>query len=91
VKIPENARWEIVADSFGLAAENAGDVEGVMHLMAKAAMGPEFKFEIVESTKDKCVGRRRSVPGTRGGRSRALTSILAAPGIKHGALELPKV
>ncbi len=50
------------ADSFGLAAENAGNVEGVMHLMAKAAMGPEFHFEIVESTTDRCVGKTNECP-----------------------------
>jgi hypothetical protein len=50
------------ADSFGLAAENAGDVEGVTHLMANAAMGPEFRFEIVESTKDRCVGKTTECP-----------------------------
>ena len=50
------------ADSFGLDAENAGDVEAVTDLMAKAAMGPEFKFEIVESTKDRCVGKTTECP-----------------------------
>jgi len=50
------------ADTFGLAAQTAGDVEAVMHLMAKAAMGPEFEFEIVESTKDRCVGTTTECP-----------------------------
>src|SRR5450759_5834818 len=40
------------ADTLGLATENAGDVEGIMHLLAKASMGPAFQFEVVESTKD---------------------------------------
>ena len=35
--------------------------------------------------------RLLSVPGTRGGRSKALALILAAQGIKHGVMELPKV
>jgi hypothetical protein len=39
-----------------VATENAGDIEGITYLLAKAAMGSEFKFEIVESTKDRCVG-----------------------------------
>src|SRR6266851_7017154 len=38
------------ADSLGLATENAGDVEAAMHLLAKASMGPEFQFQIVEAT-----------------------------------------
>ena len=44
-------------DTLGLAAENAGDIEGVTHLLAQASMGPEFVFEVVESTKDRCVGK----------------------------------
>jgi hypothetical protein len=50
------------ADSFGLATETPGDVEAITHLFAKAAMGPEFKFEIVESTKDRCVGTTTECP-----------------------------
>ena len=50
------------ADSVGLKAETAGDVEGAMHLLAQASMGPEFKFEVVESTNDRCVGRTTECP-----------------------------
>ena len=50
------------ADSLGLAAETAGDLEGITHLLAKASMGPEFEFEVVESTKDRCVGRTTECP-----------------------------
>jgi hypothetical protein len=50
------------ADSLGLPAETAGDVEAVMHLLAKASMGPEFEFEVVESTEDRCVGRTTQCP-----------------------------
>src|SRR5205823_13527283 len=57
------------ADTLGLATEDASDVEAAVHLLAKASMGPEFVFEIVESTKDRCVERLLSVLGTRGGRS----------------------
>jgi len=32
------------ANTFGLPTENAGDVEEVTHLLAKASMGPEFVF-----------------------------------------------
>lgn len=45
------------ASSFGLATENAGDIENLTHLMAQAAMGPEFVFEVVEAAKDRCVGK----------------------------------
>ena len=50
------------AATFGLATETAGDVEGVIHLLAKTSMGPEFQFEIVESTKDRCVGKTTECP-----------------------------
>jgi hypothetical protein len=50
------------ADGLGLPKESAGDVETVMHLMAKAMMGPEFEFEIVESTPDRCVGTTTRCP-----------------------------
>lgn len=50
------------ADSLGLATEDAGDVEGAMHLLAQASMGPEFVFEIVEATKDRCVGKTTECP-----------------------------
>jgi len=50
------------ADSLGLATETAGDVEGAIHLLAQASMGPEFVFEVVESTKDRCVGKTSQCP-----------------------------
>ena len=50
------------AASFGLPAEGASDLEQVTHIMAKAAMGPEFVFEIVESSKDRCVGKTTQCP-----------------------------
>ena len=50
------------ANGLGLATETAGDVESVMHLMAQAAMGPEFVFQVVESTPDRCVGKTTECP-----------------------------
>ncbi len=50
------------AGNLGLATETAGDIEGAMHLLAQASMGPEFKFEVVESTKDRCVGKTTECP-----------------------------
>jgi len=78
------------ADSVGLKAETAGDVEGAMHLLAQASMGPEFKFEVVESTNDRCVGTP-SAPGTRGGKSKALISTPAAWGTRSGAKARPRL
>ena len=49
------------AESFELPTETAGDIEMATHLLAKASMGPEFVFEIVETTKDRCVGKTCSV------------------------------
>ena len=50
------------ADTHGLATENAEDVEGVTHLLALASMGPEFVFEVVEATEDRCVGKTTQCP-----------------------------
>jgi L-2-amino-thiazoline-4-carboxylic acid hydrolase len=50
------------ADTLGLATETAGDVEEATHLLAQASMGPEFQFEVVEATKDRCVGTTTECP-----------------------------
>jgi L-2-amino-thiazoline-4-carboxylic acid hydrolase len=50
------------AQSNGLATADAKDIEGITHLFAKAAMGPEFEFEIIESSKDRCVGKTTQCP-----------------------------
>ena len=50
------------AATVGLATETAGDVEAAIHLLAQASMGPEFKFNVVESTKDRCVGTTTECP-----------------------------
>jgi hypothetical protein len=50
------------AASAGLAAESAPDIEAITHLMAQVSMGPEFVFNIVESTKDRCVGTTTECP-----------------------------
>jgi len=61
------------ADNLGLPTETAGDVEGAMHLFAKAAMGPEFVFEIVEQTKDRCVGKTTQCPWHKRWKEQGLT------------------
>jgi hypothetical protein len=50
------------ADSLGLATETAPDIEEATHLLAQASMGPEFKFDVVESTPDRCVGTTTQCP-----------------------------
>lgn len=50
------------ADTMGIPAETAGDVEAAMHLFAKASMGPEFEFEVVEATADRGVGKTSQCP-----------------------------
>lgn len=50
------------AETHGLATENAIDVEGVTHLLAQASMGPEFVFEVVEASEDRCVGKTTQCP-----------------------------
>lgn len=50
------------ASTNGLTADNAEDIESITHLLALVSMGPEFEFEVVEATKDKCVGRTTQCP-----------------------------
>jgi hypothetical protein len=50
------------AETFGLPADSAEDIEAVSHLLAQVSMGPEFVFEVVEATKERCVGRTTQCP-----------------------------
>ena len=50
------------AGTLGLTGKGAGEIEEITHLFAKAAMGPEFVFEIVESSPDRCVGKTTQCP-----------------------------
>jgi hypothetical protein len=50
------------ADGLGLKRDTAEDVEAITHLLAKTSMGPEFEFEVVEATQDRCVGRTTQCP-----------------------------
>ncbi len=51
-----------LADTLGLTIENPRDIDEVMALLAMTSMGPEFKFEVVEATEDRCVGRATGCP-----------------------------
>ena len=46
-----------LANTLGLTIENPRDIDRIITLLATAAMGPEFKFEVVEATEDRCIGR----------------------------------
>jgi hypothetical protein len=46
-----------LANTLGLTIENPRDIDEVMALLGMTSMGPEFKFETVEATEDRCVGR----------------------------------
>ena len=61
------------AANLGLPTETAGDVEAVIHLLAKTSMGPEFQFNIVESTKDRCVGTTTECPWHKRWKEQGLT------------------
>jgi hypothetical protein len=45
------------ADTLGLTSKNSRQIEDVSELLAITSMGPEFTFEVVEATEDRCVGR----------------------------------
>lgn len=51
-----------LADTLGLKAENPKDIDEIMQLTAMASMGPEFKFETVEASEDRVVGRTTQCP-----------------------------
>lgn len=71
------------AAQFGLPTQNAADIEAVMHLMATAAMGPEFKFNVVESSADRCVGTTTECPWHKRWKEQGLT--MDACGAGHQA------
>ena len=51
-----------LADGLGLKAETPEDIAIVFELATVASMGPEFKWEIVESSEDKCVTKIARCP-----------------------------
>ncbi|MDJ0914264.1 MAG: L-2-amino-thiazoline-4-carboxylic acid hydrolase [Desulfobacterales bacterium] len=51
-----------LADAFELAADTPKALAELTNLAAMTSMGPEFKFEIVEATEDKCVARTDKCP-----------------------------
>ena len=46
-----------IVDAVGLPTENATQIEEALELAARASMGPEFEFKVVEATQDRCVAR----------------------------------
>jgi len=50
------------ADTLGLTVEKPKDIADVVELLTLSSMGPEFKWEIVEATDDKCVQRATKCP-----------------------------
>lgn len=50
------------ASSAGLPTGTPEEIETACQVMAKASMGPEFAFQIVEATADRCVARATGCP-----------------------------
>ena len=69
---------KVFADTLGLAAQDASDVERITHLLAKASMGRSLCSKLLKLPKTDVWERLLSVLGTRGGRSKASTWIPAA-------------
>ncbi len=69
-KIPEKTRWEIATKGLTGAyiaiskalKQAVGQKQFEEFNLAQASMGPEFVFEVVESTKDRCVGKTSQCP-----------------------------
>jgi hypothetical protein len=51
-----------LADTLGLKAESPKDIDEIMQLAGITSMGPEFKFETVEASEDRSVGRTTQCP-----------------------------
>jgi hypothetical protein len=51
-----------LADTLGLKAESPKDIDEIMQLAGMASMGPEFKFETLEASEDRAVGRTTQCP-----------------------------
>lgn len=43
------------ADNLSLATDTAKDLETASELFAMTGIGPEYKFDIIEATADRCV------------------------------------
>ena len=65
--------------------------KGLHISLLKLQWGRSLNSKLSNLPKTDVWERLLSVHGTRGGRSKASTLILAAQDIKHGVLELPKV
>ena len=78
------------AANLGLATGNASDIESVTHLLAQAAMGPEFVFEVAEATNDRCVGKTTECPWHKRWKEQGLTMDICGVGHQRwgeGAVE----
>jgi hypothetical protein len=50
------------ADSLGLTVENPKDMADAIELLTLTSMGPEFEWEAVETTEDRCVQKATKCP-----------------------------
>lgn len=46
-----------LVDTVGLPVGNAREIEEALEISARTSMGPEFEFEVVEASEDRCVAR----------------------------------
>ena len=44
-------------DAFEIPVGDAREIEEALELVVRASMGPEFEFEVVEATRERCVVR----------------------------------
>ncbi|MGA2938959.1 MAG: L-2-amino-thiazoline-4-carboxylic acid hydrolase [Syntrophobacteraceae bacterium] len=49
-------------DAFGLPVGDAREIEEAIELAVRAVMGPEWEFEVVEATRDRCAARVSKCP-----------------------------
>lgn len=78
------------ADGLGLPTGNAGDFEATTHLFAATTMWPEFQFEIIEATSDRCVGKTTECPWHKRWKEQGLDMDSCGAGHQAWAMEPSK-
>ena len=72
------------AESFGFSAKNAPELAGVTEAFARSILGPEFKTENVESSKNKAVVKLTMCPWHERAKEMNTTPLCEAGHLKWG-------
>ena len=67
-------------DAFGLPVGDARQIEEAIELAVRASMGPEWEFEVVEATSNRCVTRWLKCPWYERCKEQGITLDLCSDG-----------